>query len=301
MKTLIPALVLATLPPIAHADLNPALVDMQTGKVNPAPAELTLEAYQAWVAPYVKGSDAMSAFTPKIFEWYQVEKDRALPPEVYKDPQHIYVNVARPLQETDALEKGGDITEGNTVGAEVYAEQTGTLKQALDTMLFRWGKPTGAAEGKTYAPGGNFQKRVDYYAANPEWGPNAFASLSMRRNGGIIADLSDRYIVLVRGDETRGYDVLMQYVKPGGGTSTEKCFAIAMLRALPGGKVAYKISTRYQGQNYSILGSIAIGRAKVGFNPANARNLQIESNGMLKELQDTGTIKDRKSDIEFGH
>ena len=301
MKFLTPFVALALLPAAARADKNPALIDMQSGVSRPAPAELSLASYQAWAAPLLKGADAVSAFTPKVFEWYQNEKDRGLPQDVYNDPQHIYVNVQRPLEETLAFENSGDITEGNTVGAEVYAEQAGTLTQALNTMLFRWGKPAGVAEGHTYPPGGPFQKRVDYFAANPDWGPQAYASLTMRRNGGLLQNLFDRYIVLIRGDETRGYDVLMQYVKPGGDSPTEKCFAIAILRPLPNGMVAYKISTRYQGQGYKILGSLKIGREQIGFNVQKDRAVQVESNGLLKELHDGGTIKDRKTDIEYGH
>jgi hypothetical protein len=297
MKTLIIALLLA---PVAALASNPALIDMQTGVSNPAPATLDYASYTAWSAPLLSGSDSVSAFTPKIFEWYQSEKDSPLPAAVYSDPQRISVNVARPIAETDAFEDTGEITEGNTVGAEVYAEQTGTIDQALNTMLFRWGKPANASEGQAYPPGGPFGKRTDYLAANSDWGLGAFASLTMRRNGGIVSDLFDRYLVLVRGDSVKGYDVLMQYVKPGGDTSTEKCFAIAILRPLANGKVSYKISTRYQGQVYKMLGNISIGRSQVGFNVSKVRAVQVESNGMLKELQDTGTIKDHKSDIEYG-
>jgi hypothetical protein len=299
MKTLIIALFLAPLAALA-ASSSPALIDMQTGVSNPAPLTLDYASYTAWSAPILSGSDAVSAFTPKIFEWYQNEKDSPLPAAVYADPQRIAVNVARPIAETDAFEQTGEITEGNTVGAEVYAEQTGTIDQALNTMLFRWGKPANAAEGQAYPPGGPFGKRTDYIAANSDWGLGAYASLTMRRNGGIVSDLFDRYLVLVRGDSVKGYDVLMQFVKPGGDTNTEKCFAIAMLRPLPNGKVSYKISTRYQGQVYKVLGNISIGRSQVGFNVSKVRAVQVESNGMLKELQDTGTIKDRKTDIEFG-
>ena len=126
------------------------------------------------------------------------------------------------------------------------------------------------------------------------------SSLTMRRNGGLVQDLFDRYIVLIRGDEIRGYDVLMQFLKTGGQSPTEKCFAIAMIRPLGSGKVSYKISTRYQGQNYTILGGIRIGRDQIGFSVPKVRAVQVESNGLLKELQDTGTIKDRKNDLEFG-
>ncbi|MGZ3651550.1 MAG: hypothetical protein ACXVB9_04545 [Bdellovibrionota bacterium] len=294
-------LALAFFSSAARADKNPALIDVQNGVSRPAPADLNLATYMAWAAPILKGADAVSAFTPKVFEWYQNEKDRGLPQEVYNDPQRIYVNVQRPLAETQALEDSGDITEGNTVGAEVYAEETGTVSQALTAMLFRWGKPAGAADGHTYPPGGPFSKRVDYFAANPDWGPQAYSSLSMRRDGGILQNISDRYLVLIRGDATKGYDVLMQYVKPSVETPTEKCFAIAIIRPLGNGKTSYKISTRYQGQVYKILGSIKIGRDQIGFNVQKVRGVQVETAAMLKEFQDTGTIKDHKTDIEFGH
>lgn len=285
-----------------NPSINPALIDVQTGVSNPAPAQVTLQSYQQWATPLLRQGDTdnVSAFTSRLFEWYEAEKNRPLPPEVYRDAEKIYVNVQRPLAETIELEEAGEITEGNTVGAEVYAEQAGTMREALATMLFRWGKPTGAADGRTYPPGGQFQKRVDYFAANSDWGPGAYASLTMRRNGGLVKDLFDRYFMLIRGNEQDGYDVFMQYYKPGGATPTEKCFAIAMLRPIAAGKVAYKISTRYQGQSYKILGGIKIGRAQVGFNVQKVRAIQVESNGFLRELQQTGTIKDRKTDIEWG-
>lgn len=299
MNYLIPLLTLISFPAFAATEKNPALIDVQKGVVRAAPAELSLAAYQAWVTPLLREADAWSAFAPKVFDWYQNEKDRGLPREVYSDPQRIYVNVKRPLEETIDLENSGEITEGNTIGAEVYAEQAGTVAQALDTMLFRWGKPVRAWEGRTYPPGGQFQKRVDYFAPNPEWGPQAFASLTLRRNGGLIQDLFDRYIVLIRGDDRRGFDVLMQYLKPGGTTPTEKCIAIAIIRPLSDGKVAYKISTRFQGQSYKVLGNVQIGRDQIGFNASKVRAVQVESNGLLKELQENGIIKDRKTDIGF--
>lgn len=306
MKKLFAVLVL-TLPLFsgvgeALAEINPALIDVQDGIARPAPTELALDSYLNWVQPIMQqhGLESPSGFTAKVFEWYQNEKNRGLPAEVEQDPEHIYVNVARPLAETIELEEAGDITEGNTVGAEVYAEQSGTMKEALSTMLFRWGRPANAEEGKTHPPGGPFQKRVDYFAANADWGPGAYASLTMRRSGGLLKNLFDRYIVLIRGNDTDGYDVLMQYLKAGGTTSSENCFAIAILRPVGPNKVAYKISTRYQGQSYKILGGIKLGREKIGFNIPKVRAVQVESNGLLKELQDTGNIKDRNSDLEYG-
>ncbi len=295
------ALLALNLIPAAHAAKNPALVDVVSSP-RAAPAKMNYDSYVKWVQPILSanGAEGLSGFTAKVFDWYESEKNRGLPSEVARDPERIFVNVARPLAETIELEDEGEITEGNTVGAEVYAEQAGTMKEALHTMLYRWGKPVNAAEGKTNPPGGHYQKRVDYFAANPDWGPGVYNSLTIRRGGGLIKNIFDRYLMVIRGNEQEGYDIFMQYLKDGGQTSSENCFAIAILRPLGHGKVAYKISTRFQGQSYKILGGIKIGREQIGFSVPKVRAVQVESNGLLKELQETGTIKDRKSDLEFG-
>ncbi|MGZ3710875.1 MAG: hypothetical protein ACXVBE_03925, partial [Bdellovibrionota bacterium] len=66
------------------------------------------------------------------------------------------------------------------------------------------------------------------------------------------------------------------------------------------GKTSYKLSTRFQGQNYKMLGSVRLGRAQVGFNVAKVRGIQEEVQNMLKELRSTGKIADHKTDIEYG-
>lgn len=286
---------------LSAAEISPALRGVQNGVSRPAPAELEYNSYLQWAGPMLRegGRDRLSAFTSRVFDWYRANRDTGLPPEVYKNPEKIYVNIDRPLAETIELEASGEIEEGNTVGAEVYAEQSGSVKEALETMLYRWGKPTGAVEGKTYPPGGQFARRVEYYAPNPDWGPNAFANLSVRKDGGIVQNLTDRYLLLIRGDEAKGYDVLMQYLQPGGSTATQQVFAISLIRPVSPGKVAYKISTRFQGQSYKILGGVKIGRTQVGFNVQKIRAVQVESNGFLRELQTLGAIPDRKTDIEF--
>jgi len=285
----------------AGAGKNPALIDVETGVSSPAPAALELGSYLDWATPLLQegGRDGVSAFTPKIFEWYERERNTGLPAQVYQDPERIYVNVQGPLAETIELEQASEIEEGNTVGAEVYAEQNGTVREALETMLFRWGKPVGKGEGKTVPPAGNFGKRSDYFAPNADWGSSAFASLTLRRDGGIIKPIYDRYIVLLRGDDQVGYDVVMQYLKPAGPTETKQVFAIALIRPLPGGKSSYKISTRFQGQSYKILG-LKMGRSQIGFNEKKVRAIQVESAGLMKELQETGNIHDRKTGIDFG-
>lgn len=285
------------------ASQNPALIDVLTGKNHPAPAQLTLDSYVNWATPILKPSaksDFVSAFTPLIFEWYESEKGRDLPSEVLKDKDNIFVNVQRPLQQTIDMEDAGEIEEGTTVGAEVYALMDGSPSEVLETMLYRWGKPVGKTEGQTYPPGGPFARRVEYFAPNPEWGEQAYASLSLRRDGGIVKDLADRYMMIIRGNENDGYDVFMQYFKDGGGTPSTKCFAIAMIRPVSGGKTSYRISTRYQGQSYKILGNVSIGRKNIGFNVDKVRGIQLEFRDALAELKKTGSIKDHKTDIEFG-
>jgi hypothetical protein len=285
------------------ASLNPALIDVQTGKPRIAPEKLDQEAYLAWAEPILKpaaGTDYTSAFTSLVFEWYESERERGLPQEAIDAKEKFYINVQRPLEQTIELEEAGEIEEGNTVGAEVYAELDASAEQALTAMLFRWGKPVGKEEGNTYPAASPFSRRVDYFAPVADWGSNGFASLSLRRDGGIVKDMADRYMVLVYGDKDRGYDVLMQYIKPAGKTSTSRVFAIAMIRPLANGKTSYKISTRYQGQSYKVLGNVSIGRSNIGFNPEKVKAVQIDYANQLKELKETGNIKDKKTDIEFG-
>jgi hypothetical protein len=285
------------------ADQNPALIGVQTGNSHPAPAELNLDSYTAWAQPILQpksGADYTSAFTSLVFDWYEREKDSPLPPDVAQDPQHIFVNVQGPENETIQLEQSGDIEEGNTVGAEVYAEMDGTVAQALEAMLYRWGKPVGQKDGFTYPPGDTFSRRIEYFAPNADWGAQAFASLSLRKDGGVVHDLADRYLMLVRGDDKHGYDVFMQYIGPAGTTDSKECFAIAIIRPTSPGKVSYKLSTRFQGQSYKVLGNVTVGRAQIGFNSAKDREIQLEYMAELKELQASGAIADHKTDISWG-
>lgn len=302
MKVFLLSLFLFPLMAIGAPDKNPALIDVQDGVQRPAPAQFEINSYLSWAAPILKpaaNQDYTSAFTPLVFSWFEDEKNRGLPREVGESADKIFVNVERPLNQTIDLEDSGEIEEGTTVGAEVYAQMQGTPQLALEAMLYRWGKPVGKLEGFTYPPGGPFARRIEYFAPNSDWGPNAYASLSLRRDGGIVKDLADRYMVLVR-ENSGGYDVMMQFIRPGGVTPTTKVFAMAMIRPLDNGNVSYKISTRFQGQSYKILGNVSIGRKNIGFNPDKVRAVQLEFMANLKELRETGKISEKKSDIEYG-
>ncbi|MGZ3712147.1 MAG: hypothetical protein ACXVBE_10330 [Bdellovibrionota bacterium] len=141
----------------AFAATNPALLDLPAA--GPAPQVITLDSYMTWAKPMLK-PDYTSAFTANIFSWFENEKSRGLPQETYNDPGKIFINVDRPLQETIALEDGGEIEIGNTVGAEVYMLMDGSVHEVMETILYRWGKPTGAADGQTYTQGGQFARRI---------------------------------------------------------------------------------------------------------------------------------------------
>jgi hypothetical protein len=301
MKALLSALLLVT--GIAQAaEKNPALIDMDL-PARPAPAVLEYDSYVEWVRPLLvtKGKDSFSAFTPYVFEWYKEESQRStLPADVYNDPGKIFVSFDRPIRQTDELEGAGEIEVGNTVGAEVYAEFEATLDQALDAMLFTWGKPVGKNEGKTFPAPSPFGRRVDYFSPLAQLGAGAYANLTLRRDGGIVKDIADRYVLLVRGDKVNGYTVVMQFIKPALNSPSQQCIAIAILRPLPGGKISYRISTRFQGQNYKMLGNVSIGRSQIGFNRGKVRAIAEEYGKRIKELRETGKISEKPTNIEWG-
>jgi hypothetical protein len=281
----------------AQAATNPALDGIINVGNRPAPAQLERNAYLRWAEPILKngGKDYSSAFAEKIFAWFEREKDRPLPAEVQKDPEKIFVNVEGPKAETIALENSGEIEPYVAAGAEVYAELQGTVDQALEAELNLWGKPVGQSEGRTKPAPAPFGKRVDYLAPNPLWGSGVFASLEIRKNGGIINDLSDRYFVLVRGDSQKGYDIAMQFIGVVGESATSNVFAIAIIRPLPNGKSSFKISSRYQGQSYRILGEV--GRNTIGFSSSKVRGLQKNYMDTIVELRSTGKILDHTNDL----
>ena len=298
MKKLFSSLIFfGTLSLSAQAAGNPAVDGIINVGTRLAPDQLTMDAYDRWVEPIAKpsGKDFSSAFAPTIFAWYQKEKDAPLPPQVAQDPDKIYVDVATAKAQALALESSGDIESFTAAGANVYAQVDGNVDQALEAELNVWGKPVGLSEGKTKPAPAPFGKRANWLAPNPAWGSGAYASLEVRKNGGIIYDLSDRYFLLVRGDSVKGYDVLMQFLGPVGSSSTTNVLAIALIRPLPNGKASFKISSRYQGQSYGMLGEI--GRSSIGFSQSKVRGIQKSYVDSVLELRTSGKIKDHDNDL----
>lgn len=296
MKSLF-ALFAFTLGSAALAAGNPALDGLINVGTRPAPAELTLDAYGRWVQPIAQpnGKDYTSAFAPSIFAWYEKQKDAPLPAQVMQDPDKIFVDVDTAKAQALALEQSGDIETYTAAGADVYAIADGNVDQAVEAQLNCWGKPVGQLEGKTKPAPSPFNKRANWFAPNPLWGAGAYASLEVRKDGGIIWDLSDRYVVLVRGDSQRGYDILMQYIGPADKSPTTNVLAIAMIRPLPNGKSSFRISSRYQGQSYRFLGEI--GRNTIGFSQSKVRAIQKSYLDTVAELRTTGKIQDHVNDL----
>ena len=59
---------------------------------------------------------------------------------------------------------------------------------------------------------------------------------------------------------------------------------------MPNGKSSFKISSRYQGQSYRMLGDI--GRNTIGFSASKVRGIQKSYVDTVVELRKTGKIKD---------
>jgi hypothetical protein len=281
----------------AQAAVNPALDGIINVGTRLAPQDLSLDAYSRWVDPIAKpnGKDFTSSFAPAIFAWYESNKSAPLPAQVSQDADKIYVDVETAKAQALELEDSGDIEPYTAAGADVYAIVDGNVDQALEAQLNVWGKPVGKLEGKTKPAPSPFGKRANWFAPNPAWGPGAYASLEVRKDGGIIWSLSDRYVLLVRGDSATGYDILMQYIGPVGQSPTTNVLAIAMIRPMPDGKASFRISSRYQGQSYRFLGEI--GRSTIGFSQSKVRGIQKSYVDTVTELRATGKIADHANDL----
>jgi hypothetical protein len=254
-----------------------------------APAKIEKDSFLAW-SKSINATE--NAFADYLFDWFESEKGRDLPPQVYNDAEKMYVSVESPLRQTIELEEAGTIEEGVTYGSEIYAKIPANINQVLETILYRWGKPVGKASGTTAPADTVYGKRVDSIVE--KWGPGAYLSITKRTNGGIARDMNDQSLLLVRGNEKDGYDIIGQFIQPNGNTTTTSSMSLMILRALPDGTTSYKLSGRHLGQNYTFLGNVSIGRNNFGFNVGKYRQGQKDFQAMVDELKRTGNIKDRK-------
>ncbi len=259
-----------------------------------APEILEREAYRAWLQDI---GSVESVYLDSIFDWYEEQKNSSLPPSVEQDPDQLVVSIDKPLQDAIEAETNGDIEKGVTYGLETYGKLDAPLAVVLETILFRWGKPVGAASGVTYPFDIVFGFRQETLV--PFWGPTAFRTETLLKSGGVAKDQNDVNSLVMRGNPSTGYDIVGSIFGPNGKTATTSSISMIWIRPTEEGKTEYRVSGRYTGQSYAIFG-IDFGRRNYGFNVAKIRQGQKDFYAMVEELKTTGKIRERRPKSE-GH
>lgn len=244
--------------------------------------------YSAWLASI---GSARSPYFNQLFAWYEEQKSAPLPSQVAADPDKLFVTVDRPLSETIKAENDNLVEKGITYGLETYGIIDARVETVLETILFRWGKPVGAAKGVTYPVDTVFSFREE--KLDDIWGPGSYRSITTLRGGGAAKDQNDISTLLVRGNPQSGYVIFSQYFGPNGRTLSTSSMSIMTIRPMPDGRTEHRVSGRYTGQSYLIFG-IDFGRKNYGFNFSRIRVAQKEFYGMVNELKTTGQIAERK-------
>ena len=253
-----------------------------------APQNIVREDYRAWLQSI---GSVVSPYLDVLFDWQQEQLTAALPKEVSQDPDKLFVTVDRPLQQTIDAEEAGEVEAGITYGFETYGIIDASVDLALETILFRWGKPIGARGGVTYPVDTVFSFREE--KATPMWGPGGYRTESTMRGGGIAKDQNDLSSLLVRGNSSSGYLLVGNFFGPNPKSPTTSSMSIMFLRPTADGKTDFRVSGRYTGQSYKAFG-LDFGRKNYGFNPVRVRNGQKDFFNMVAELKKTGKITERK-------
>lgn len=254
------------------------------------PTQLERVSYNRWLK--VIGAERC-AFDQKLFRWYEDQRKLPLPNEVAADPEKLFVSVERPLAATIELENAGDIEKGITYGLETYGLVDADIKTTLEAVLFRWGKPVGAASGVTYPSDTLYSFREE--KLEPMWGPGAFRTVTHKTGGGVAKDMNDLYTLLVLGNEREGYTLIGSFLGVDGKlvTQTVGGLTLIMLKPTADGKTDYRVAGYHLGQSYAFFG-IEFGRRNYGFNRDRIREGQKEFYGQVAELKSTGKITERK-------
>ena len=252
------------------------------------PQGISLAEHQAWVQSI---NAVASPYASRLFGWYEAQKKLSLPGEVNKAPDRLFVTTDRPMKECDEVEAAGEVEPNVTYGLEAYAEVDASVNHALEASLFLWGKPVGQREGTTYSydPVFNFRQET----ISEKWGARDYQTLSVRRQGGIMRDLSDQVAVTVRGNEREGYTLVGNFLAPEGKSETTGLLVIVTMRPLPGNKTDYRLSARQLGQSYAFLGK-DVGRKTIGFNLQKLRGGMASFIKTIIELKETGKIKEKR-------
>lgn len=252
-----------------------------------APVTIERASYGAWLDAT---SSARSPFFEKLFDWLDEQSARELPPEVASDPEKLFVAVARPLAETDELEGNGEVEEGVTYGLETYGVINAPVATVLETILFRWGKPVGQAEGETFPVDSVYGFRREKLKAVA---PGTYETETTLTGGGVAKDQNDRSTLLVREDGRGGILLVGQFFGANGRTASTSSMSVMWLRPTADGKTDYRVSGRYTGQSYTTFGK-EFGRRNYGFNATRIRAGQKDFYGQVAELKATGRITERR-------
>ncbi|MGE3260226.1 MAG: hypothetical protein AB7K68_00460 [Bacteriovoracia bacterium] len=250
------------------------------------PASVERTTYLRWLKTI--GSEP-SPFEQKLFTWYEAQRNLPLPVEVAQDPERLFVSVAAPLANTIELEDSGDIPKAVTYGLETYGSLDADIATALETILFRWGKPVGAAEGVTYPTDTVYSYREE--RLNQQWGPGTYRTITRKTGGGVAKDMNDVYSLMVRGDAREGYVLVGSFAGRDGkaASQTISFMTIITLRPTADGRTDYRVAGYHMGQSYAFFG-IDFGRRNYGFNPDRIRTGQKEFYDQVAELKATGKI-----------
>ncbi|MCO5141708.1 MAG: hypothetical protein M9962_01305 [Oligoflexia bacterium] len=259
-----------------------------------APAQIEREGVLSW---YESIDSNVSPYYDYVFDWLEEQRETdQLPNEVYQDPEKIFVRVDRVLAVTIELEDVGEVERAITYGLETFMEIDAPVETVLETMLFRWGKPVGAAEGKTFPY--DFVYGFRREALTREFGENTYKTFTIKTNGGIAKDQNDSFTLMVRSDEKGGYELLGSFFAPMERTSTSSFFTLMKMQPMGPNKTAFRVTGMHTGQSYGFLG-IEYGRKNFGFNLLKIREGQKEFLGQVYHLRDKGWIPERRPNSMF--
>jgi hypothetical protein len=267
---------------------RPAAVPLLATAPGLAPVQVTRAAYRAWLQA-LEWPDSM--FFDQMFDWYDSERGRPLPPEVEGRQDRLYITTRRALRDSVAFEQVGDLPSYASYGYDAYAKVDVPVSVALQTLLFVCGKPIGQALGTTRTK----QPTLPFYSyldctLEEKWGTGSYLSKQSFSGGSwFYRDLKDEYAVLVRG-VADGYAIFSSFLGPESDTKSQ--MAITLLTPRSDGGADIKRSLRRSGQSYP-LGSNARGRDLYGFKIEPYRDVEITLAAAMKELRDTGRIRER--------
>ncbi len=172
-----------------------------------------------------------------------------------------------------------NVRDKATIGFDSYAIIDEPIESVLAAYLYRVGRPIeGMPESGTatiYPNDNLFQYRRDQsWSREAFWGPNTLVnhSIKWQAKSTFIADLSDAYLLLLRGSKEKGYHLIIQFLGPfcpvdargvmGAGVEDRHCstevqssFTILILKPNGPKQTLYKMSSRTIGQNQEVAQS----------------------------------------------